>query len=205
MDVTVLPQPPRVAVIAVSDRGAAGIRDDVSGPLAVSHLENAGYEVQPLRLVSDGLETVSRALREALAEGARFVITLGGTGVSPRDLTPEATRPFLSTELPGIVEAIRIDGLTQTPFAALSRGIAGVARGVPTGDVSGEHGSVNFGERSRVGEGSRAGEGSGVANFLGAAVIVNLPGSPKAVASGLRVLLPLLPHLDHQLSGGDHG
>ena len=113
-------------VVTVSDRCAAGVRDDVSGPLLVEGLREAGFDVTT-SLVPDGADAVEQALRDALATGARLVVTTGGTGVSPRDLTCEGTRPVLDRELPGVAELIRARGLAQTPYAAVSRGLAGVA------------------------------------------------------------------------------
>ncbi|HRP99142.1 MAG TPA: MogA/MoaB family molybdenum cofactor biosynthesis protein [Terrimesophilobacter sp.] len=151
-------------VITVSDRSARGERADASGPRAVELLEAEGFVVE-LSVVPDGADSVTDAIRSAVASGARLVLTSGGTGVGPRDETPEGTRPLLTKELPGIAEALRREGAAKTPFAVLSRGLAGV---------------------------------------VGDALVVNLPGSAKAVAEGIEVLLPLVPHLLDQLSGGDH-
>ncbi len=112
-------------VITVSDRCAAGTAEDRSGPLLVDALAEAGYSVA-LRVIPDGAESVAAALREVLAEGARLVVTTGGTGVAPRDRTPEGTRPVLDRELPGVAELIRAGGTAVSTHAALSRGIAGV-------------------------------------------------------------------------------
>lgn len=114
------------AVITVSDRCASGERVDHSGPLAKKMLAVYGVDVAEVVLVPDGVDNVKRALRDALAAGVRVVITVGGTGVTPRDLTPEATRPFLKAELPGIATQIVMRGLQKTPLAGLSRGLVGV-------------------------------------------------------------------------------
>lgn len=116
-------------------------------------------------MVGDGADTVADAIRAAINEGADVVITSGGTGLSPRDLTPEGTRPLLTREIPGIAEQLRREGARSTPMAILSRGLAGIA---------------------------------------GTTLVVNLPGSVKAVDEGLDVLLPLLPHILDQIRGGDH-
>lgn len=118
--------PPRAAVITVSDRSAAGTRTDASGPLAAQRLSDAGFAVTTL-VVPDGAAPVRAALTAALAAGARVVLTTGGTGVGPRDETPEGTAPLLTRELPGIAEALRRAGAEHTPAAVLSRGLAGIA------------------------------------------------------------------------------
>ena len=112
-------------VITVSDRSAAGLRPDLSGPALAELIRAAGYDVE-IRLVADGSESVREALRAALDEGARLIVTTGGTGVGPRDRTPEATVAVIDRELPGIAEALRAEGRRHSPHAALSRGLAGV-------------------------------------------------------------------------------
>ncbi|MEO6942865.1 MAG: MogA/MoaB family molybdenum cofactor biosynthesis protein [Terrimesophilobacter sp.] len=154
----------RVHVITVSDRGSRGEREDKSGPRAVTRLSHLGFDTD-LSLVPDGADSVAAAIRAAIDAGAHVVITSGGTGVSPRDLTPEGTRPLLTREIPGIAEALRREGARTAPMAILSRGVAGL---------------------------------------VGSTLVVNLPGSVKAVDEGLDVLLPLLPHLVEQIRGGDH-
>ncbi|MFZ1385307.1 MAG: molybdopterin-binding protein, partial [Propionicimonas sp.] len=96
-------------VITVSDRSAAGLRPDLSGPALAELIRAAGYDVE-IRLVADGSESVREALRAALDEGARLIVTTGGTGVGPRDRTPEATAAVIDRELPGLAEAIRAEG-----------------------------------------------------------------------------------------------
>lgn len=118
---------PRVLVITVSDRAADGRREDRSGPRLVELFQEAGYDVSGPVLVTDGVEPVGAALQEGIAEGYRIIVTSGGTGVSPRDFTPEATRPLLTRELVGVAEALRAEGARHTPLAALSRGLVGVA------------------------------------------------------------------------------
>ncbi|UOE44267.1 MogA/MoaB family molybdenum cofactor biosynthesis protein [Agromyces larvae] len=116
----------RAAVVTVSDRAAAGAREDASGPLAVRMLREAGCRVGDPAVVPDGADSVHGAIETALAGGARLVVTTGGTGIGPRDRTPEGTRPLLERELPGIGEELR---RAPAPGALLSRGLAGVASG----------------------------------------------------------------------------
>ena len=112
--------------MVASDRCSAGTAVDRSGPRAVQLLRDAGLEVEKAVIVPDGEESVHDALLTALAGGARVVVTSGGTGVGPRDRTPEGTRPVLDRELPGLAEAIRRAGADHVPSAVLSRGVAGV-------------------------------------------------------------------------------
>jgi molybdenum cofactor synthesis domain-containing protein len=111
------------AVLTISDGVAAGEREDASGDVLEELLSAEGYDVVR-RLVPDEREEIWGALRE-LAADARLVLTTGGTGLAPRDVTPEATLGALDREAPGIAEAIRADSLTRTPHALLSRGVAG--------------------------------------------------------------------------------
>ena len=97
----------RATVITVSDRASSGATEDRSGPLAVAFLESAGFTCPAATVVPDGAESVERALRAAIDDGARLVVTTGGTGIGPRDLTPEGTAPVLTRPLPGLVEEIR--------------------------------------------------------------------------------------------------
>ena len=114
----------RAAVLTVSDGVVAGTRSDDSGDLLAGLLESDGFRVER-RVVPDEAGDIAAALVE-LAESAAVVLTTGGTGVAPRDVTPEATRSVIDREAPGIAEAIRADSLTKTPHALLSRGVAGV-------------------------------------------------------------------------------
>lgn len=115
----------RAEVITVSDRSAAGEREDTTGPIAQQRLSDGGA-ICALTVVPDGAESVRDALRAALAAGARLVITTGGTGVGPRDHTPEGTAEVIDRLVPGIAEALRADGRSSSPHAVLSRGIVGV-------------------------------------------------------------------------------
>jgi molybdenum cofactor synthesis domain-containing protein len=114
----------QAAVVTISDGVAAGEREDESGTLLVQLLEAEGFDVEH-RVVPDERPKIAAALRE-LSKEARLVITTGGTGVSPRDFTPEATESVLDRRLPGIAEALRADAIRQTPHGLLGRGVAGV-------------------------------------------------------------------------------
>ena len=119
--------PPRTArVIVASNRAAAGVYPDTSGPILVAGLRELGYQVGEPVVVPDG-EPVAAALREAVAAGVAVVLTSGGTGIHPNDRTPEVTRGLLDHEVPGIAEALRAYGAAKVPAAVLSRGLAGVA------------------------------------------------------------------------------
>jgi molybdenum cofactor synthesis domain-containing protein len=155
------------AVITVSDRSAAGDRVDASGPAAVEALREAGFACADAAVVADGADSVEAALRAALAAGAQLIVTTGGTGVGPRDLTPEGTLRVLTREVPGIAEELRRRSVAEKPAGMLSRGVSGVV------------------------------DGPG-------ALVVNLPGSPRAVASGMPVVLSVAGHVLDQLRGSDH-
>lgn len=156
---------PTALVITVSDRSAAGDREDAGGPIAVAALREAGYACGDAVIVPDGADAVERALRDGLDLGAQLIVTTGGTGVGPRDRTPEGTARVLEREVPGIAEELRRRGATEKATALLSRGLAGVASG---------------------------------------ALIVNLPGSPRAVACGMPLILEVAAHVIGQLAGEDH-
>lgn len=144
----------RVGVLTVSDRCSAGEQEDESGPAIVSAIPGEQYEVTRRAVVPDDVEQIASTLRSWL-EHCDLILTTGGTGLSPRDVTPEATMQVVDRLVPGICEALRADGMQKTPFSMLSRGVAGVAGGT---------------------------------------LVVNLPGSPKAVVEGIAVLLPVIPH-----------
>lgn len=158
--------PHAARVITVSDRSAAGLREDRGGPLAVSLLREAGFDCADAIVVPDGADSVESALRAAVSAGPGLVVTTGGTGIAPRDRTPEGTARVLDRELPGIAEDLRRRGLSDTPLSIISRGLAGI---VDPGTL-----------------------------------IVNLPGSTRAVASGVAVIAEVAPHVLDQLAGGDH-
>ncbi|HZQ83026.1 MAG TPA: MogA/MoaB family molybdenum cofactor biosynthesis protein [Gaiellaceae bacterium] len=112
------------AVLTVSDRVSRGEADDASGDVLAELLRGDGYEVAR-RVVADEADAIAAAIEELAAE-AQLVLTTGGTGLAPRDVTPEATRTVLQREAPGIAEALRADSIAKTPHGLLSRGIAGV-------------------------------------------------------------------------------
>ena len=111
-------------MLTVSDGVANGTREDRSGDVLVELLRGDGYEVER-RVVPDERDEIAAAIRE-LAAASRLVLTTGGTGLAPRDVTPEATRAVLDREAPGIAEALRADSIAKTPHGLLSRGVAGV-------------------------------------------------------------------------------
>ena len=158
--VTLLPppeEPPlRAAVITLSDKGSQGKREDKSGPLAARMLTEAGYRVEEALLLPDDAAALrAQLLRLADGRQVNLILTTGGTGFSPRDVTPEATLAVADRNAPGIAEALRYHSLSITPRGMLSRGVS-VLRGKT--------------------------------------LIVNLPGSPKAVGEDLEYLLPVLEH-----------
>jgi len=152
----------RAVVITVSTKGAAGERADESGPAMRDGLAAAGHEVIAATLVTDDAGKIANAILDGVRAGANVVLTSGGTGLSPNDVTPEATRRVIEREVPGIAEALRARALAKTPHGMLSRGVAGA---------------------------------------IGGTLVVNLPGSPRAVRESLEVLLPVLPHAIELLGG----
>ena len=112
-------------VITVSDSAARGVREDASGPEACRILREAGFAVEDAVVVPDSRPFIAARIREAAAR-ASFVITTGGTGLAPRDVTPEATRDVIDREVPGIVEMLRAEGRKSTPASCLSRGASGL-------------------------------------------------------------------------------
>lgn len=135
----------KAAVVVASNRAAAGVYDDTTGPLIVDALRADGWEVTDPDVVPDG-EAVGLAIRGALADGARVVLTTGGTGLTPTDRTPEVTAALLEREVPGIAEAIRAYGVGHgVPTAALSRGLAGVVGSALVINLPGSKGGVRDG------------------------------------------------------------
>lgn len=132
---------PAVVVVA-SNRAAAGVYDDTTGPLIVDALTELGFRVEEPVVRPDG-EPVGAAIALAVQAGARLVLTTGGTGLTPTDRTPEVTRPLLDREVPGLAEAIRAAGVAKgVPTAALSRGLAGVAGECLVVNLPGSRGGV---------------------------------------------------------------
>jgi molybdenum cofactor synthesis domain-containing protein len=140
-----MPGPERRAVVVVASTSAAsGSADDTTGPAIVRWLTERGWTAEAPVVVQDG-PPVAAALRTAIAEDAAVVITTGGTGLSPDDATPEATRALLDRELPGIAEELRRRGSATTPLALLSRGVAGVAGSTLIVNLPGSSGGVRDG------------------------------------------------------------
>ncbi len=153
----------RVAVLTVSDGVAHGARDDASGAAVVAWAERLGWGLVEREVVPDETaEIAARLSRWADGGGVDVILTLGGTGFGPRDVTPEATSAVVQRPAPGLAEALRADGVTRTPYAMLSRGRAGIR---------------------------------------GRTLIVNLPGSEKAVREGLELLADVVPHAVDLLHG----
>src|SRR6266478_1002476 len=116
----------RALVLTISDSASMGKRDDLSGPEAKRTLEEAGFEVVAIEILPDERAEIESRLRRASEEGFRLVVTSGGTGLSPRDVTPEATLAVIDRHVPGIAELMRLESFKITPRAALSRAMAGI-------------------------------------------------------------------------------
>ena len=135
----------RGEVVVASNRAAAGVYADETGPLIVAFLRELGFVTEEPVVVPDG-DPVGAAIAAAAAGGARVVLTTGGTGLTPTDLTPEVTRPLLDREVPGIAEAIRAAGVAAgVPTAVLSRGLAGVVGTCLVVNLPGSRGGVKDG------------------------------------------------------------
>jgi molybdenum cofactor synthesis domain-containing protein len=130
------------AVVVASNRAAAGVYEDATGPLLVEFLTGLGFETAAPSVVPDGAP-VGDAIRAAVGAGARVVLTSGGTGLTPTDRTPEVTRPLLDAEIPGLAEAIRAHGVSKgVPTAVLSRGLAGRVGSCVVVNLPGSRGGV---------------------------------------------------------------
>lgn len=135
----------KAAVITCSNRSASGERQDTSGESLVVILQVAGHEVISRVVVPDDVERIRGAVRDGLAAGARIVVTTGGTGVTPTDVTPEAVAPLLERELPGVADAIRSAGGAKVPTSVLSRGVAGTIGDAVVVTLPGSPGGVRDG------------------------------------------------------------
>lgn len=152
-------------IITISDKGSRGEREDLSGPAIKELITPLPAEVKFYTVIPDDQDVIAATLRECADNRALdLIITTGGTGVSPRDVTPEATREVIEKEIPGMSEVMRLEGLKKTPHAMISRAVVGIRR---------------------------------------QSLIVNLPGSPKAVKENLLVLLPALSHALSKIKGDE--
>lgn len=150
-----------VAVLTISDKGARGEREDLSGPSIQDMLKGMKAEVRYAEILPDEKELIKKKLLYYSKE-VDLIFTTGGTGLSPRDVTPEATLEVIEKEVPGIAEAMRTEGLKKTRRAMLSRAVAGVR---------------------------------------GTSLIINLPGSPRAVQESLTAIIGVIPHALEKLKG----
>jgi molybdenum cofactor synthesis domain-containing protein len=132
------------AVLTVSDGVRAGVRDDTSGDTLEGLLREEGFDVVR-RVVSDDAPLIASALEELADSGALLIVTTGGTGFAPRDVTPEATRAVIERDAPGLAEAIRADAIARTPHALLSRGVAGLRGGTLVVNFPGSPGGCRDG------------------------------------------------------------
>ena len=142
-----LPAGSRALVVTVSDRSAAGLREDTSGPLAVAALAGLGFAVDEPVVVPDDVAAIGEVLTEAVADGFDVVVTTGGTGLGPRDVTPEATLEVLEREAPGLADLVRASGGDRVPTSVLSRGVAGVSGRTLVVNLPGSTGGVRDGMR----------------------------------------------------------
>jgi molybdenum cofactor synthesis domain-containing protein len=155
---------PRGGVVTISDACSRGEREDTSGAV-LRELLGTLAEVVESRMVPDDRPRIEETLRELADGGLDLVLTTGGTGLGPRDVTPEATQAVVERLVPGLAEAMRQESLKKTPYAMLSRGVAGVR---------------------------------------GRTLIINMPGSPKAVRECFAIIAPVLAHAVDILAGGGH-
>ena len=136
----------RVAVLTVSDEGAAGRREDTSGGLIIDWIGARGYELSAREIVPDETDLIAGLLARWSDSGSiDLIVTTGGTGLGLRDVTPEATRSVLEREVPGIAEAVRTDGRATTPYSLLSRGLCGVRGTTLIVNLPGSTGGVRDG------------------------------------------------------------
>jgi len=152
----------RVGIITMSDRSSRGEREDLSGPEIRKWAETKGYRVERQEIIPDDFDTIQSKLVELAGDGIELVLTTGGTGFAPRDVTPEATASIIDRPAPGFAEAMRRTSMEITPHAMLSRAVSGIR---------------------------------------GRSLIINLPGSPKAVRENLAVIEKAIPHAVELLRG----
>ena len=132
-------------VITASNRASAGVYQDLSGTALQECLAKLGYKVTDLKLLPDNVDQISAAIKSALSEKIDLIVTTGGTGISPTDVTPEATRPLLEKELPGFAEAMRAYSREKVPTADLSRALAGVSGTSLIINLPGSQGAIKDG------------------------------------------------------------
>ncbi len=149
------------AILTLSDKGSRGEREDLGGPAIMEIVKRIGASVEHYEILPDEKELIKEKLIDYSMK-VDLIITTGGTGLSPRDVTPDATLQVIDREIPGIAEAMRMEGLRKTNRAMLSRAVAGVR---------------------------------------GNALIINLPGSPKAIKEGLEAILDVIPHAVEKIKG----
>ena len=155
-----------VAILTVSDRCAEGTREDLSGKVLAEALADHGFDVRARRIVPDDAKAIEAELvRFSDQAGVDLVLTTGGTGLGPRDVTPEVTASCCDRMVPGLSEVMRVEGFKKTSRAVLSRAVAGLRKNT---------------------------------------LVINFPGSPKAVRECLDVILDLLPHAVQMMHGGGH-
>lgn len=155
----------RIGILIISDKGWMGKREDRSGPLLASFVEERfGAKVVGPKIIPDIEEIIIKELIELVKKGCDLILTSGGTGVGPRDTTPEATRKVITKEVPGIVEGMRLLCYSKTPFSLISRGVCGIRDST---------------------------------------LIINLPGSPKAVLECMETIYEILPHTISIIKGGE--
>lgn len=155
----------RTAIVTLSDKGSRGERVDESGRTIREMIVSIGGVAGAYEILPDDEALIAETLARLADSGdIDLILTTGGTGVAPRDVTPEATRKVIERELPGMAEAMRTESLKKTPHAMISRAVAGIRRKT---------------------------------------LIVNLPGSPRAVRENLAVLLPAIPHAVEKIKGSE--